>query len=354
MRAAAPRKGPSQVTIRDVAHKAHVSIATVSRALNDTGRVRPEIRERVLRAARKLRYTPHGGARSLISGRTHTVGLLLPDLHGEYFSELIRGVDRAARRRGLHLLVSSSHGSASEAASAVRALNGRIDGLLAMVPGEDADFIQEALPQTLPTVLLNSRARGGQYPAFVVDDFGGARAMTRHLIERGYRRIAHIRGAAGNLQAEERLRGYRAALKGSGAAPASVIEGDFTEESGYRAGQAIAAGAERPDAVFAANDMMAVGCLVALREAGIRVPQDMALTGFDDIPLARFLSPPLTTVQADVATLGQRALERLAGLIEGEAAADSPAAERLSVEVVVRGSSGAAPAAGETSAGLPR
>ncbi|MGH8306327.1 MAG: LacI family DNA-binding transcriptional regulator, partial [Steroidobacteraceae bacterium] len=143
-------------------------MATVSRALNNTGKARPEIGERVLRAARKLRYTSHGGARSLIFGRTHTVGLLLPDLHGEYFSELIRGVDREAGRRGLHLLVSSSHGSASEAASAVRALNGRIDGLLAMVPGEDAGFIQEALPQNLPTVLLNSRTRGAQCPTFLV------------------------------------------------------------------------------------------------------------------------------------------------------------------------------------------
>lgn len=335
------RKGLALVTIRDVARRARVSIATVSRALNNTGKVRPEIRERVLRAARTLRYTPHGGARSLISGRTHTVGLLLPDLYGEYFSELIRGVDRAARRRGLHLLVSSSHGSASEAASAVRALSGRIDGLLAMVPGEDAGFIREALPPTLPTVLLNSRTSGAQCPTLLVDDFGGARAMTRHLLERGYRRIAHIRGAEGNLQAEERLRGYRAALKGSGAAPPTVIEGDFTEEGGRRAGQAIAARSERPDAIFAANDMMAVGCLLALREGGIRVPEDMALAGFDDIPLTRFVSPPLTTVRADIATFGLRALERLAGLMgAGAAPSDAPSTERLPVEVVVRGSSG--------------
>ncbi|MGH8133681.1 MAG: substrate-binding domain-containing protein, partial [Steroidobacteraceae bacterium] len=242
-----------------------------------------------------------------------------------------------------------SHGSASEAASAVRALNGRIDGLLAMVPGEDAGFIQEALPQNLPTVLLNSRTRGAQCPTFLVDDFGGARAMTRHLIERGYRRIAHICGAEGNFQAEERLSGYRAAMKGSGAAV--VIEGDFTEEGGYRAGRLIA---ERPEAIFAANDMMAVGCLVALREAGIRVPQDMALTGFDDIPLARFVSPPLTTVRVDIATLGLRAVERFVGLIEAEAPSDARPAERLPVEVVVRGSCGAAPTAGEAAAGLPR
>jgi LacI family transcriptional regulator len=332
------------VTIRDVARKARVSIATVSRALNNTGTVRPEICERVRDAARKLRYTPHGGARSLIVGRTHTVGLLLPDLHGEYFSELIRGVDRAARRRGLHLLVSSSHGSSSEAASAVSSLNGRIDGLLAMVPGEDAGFLREAVPETLPTVLLNSRTSGG-YSSFLVDDFGGARAMTRHLLDLGFRRIAHLRGAEGNFQAEERVRGYRAALRGSDAAPPVVMEGDFTEESGYRAGRTLAAQGERPEAVFAANDMMAVGCLVALREADLRVPGDVALAGFDDIPLARYLSPSLTTARADIATLGLRALERLAGLIESENPAADPATERLPVKIVVRASCGGAPLA---------
>jgi LacI family transcriptional regulator, galactose operon repressor len=331
------------VTIKDVARKARVSIATVSRALNNTGTVRPEIRERVLDAARKLRYTPHGGARSLIVGRTHTIGLLLPDLHGEYFSELIRGVDRAARGRGLHLLVSSSHGSSSEATSAVRALNGRIDGLLAMVPGEDAGILQEAIPQALPTVLLNSRNTNTEYPTLLVDDFGGARAMVRHLLERGYRRIVHLRGAEGNFQAEERVRGYRAALKGSEAAAPVVIEGDFTEESGYRAGKLLAAQSERPEAVFAANDMMAVGCLVALREAGLRVPQDVALAGFDDIPLARFLTPPLTTARADIAALGLRALERLAGLIETKNPAADHAVERLAVTIVVRASCGGAP-----------
>jgi LacI family transcriptional regulator len=333
------------VTIKDVARKAKVSIATVSRALNNTGTVRPEICERVLDAARKLRYTPHGGARSLIVGRTHTIGLLLPDLHGEYFSELIRGVDRAARGRGLHLLVSSSHGSSSEATSAVRSLNGRIDGLLAMVPGEDAGILQQAVPHALPTVLLNSRNVDTEYPTLLVDDFGGARAMVRHLLERGYRRIVHLRGAEGNFQAEERVRGYRAALRGADAAAAVVIDGDFTEESGYRAGKLLAAQSERPEAVFAANDMMAVGCLVALREAGLRVPQDVALAGFDDIPLARFLTPPLTTARADIATLGLRALERLAGLIETKNPEADHATERLAVTIVVRASCGAAPLA---------
>ena len=136
-------------TIRDVARVAGVSVATVSRALNGATNVLPETRERILQAARELRFTPSGAARSLITRRTDTIGALLPDLHGEYFSELIRGIDQAARARGLHLLLSSSHGDAHEAAAALRAMSGRVDGLLVMTPHADADFLQHKVPRIL-------------------------------------------------------------------------------------------------------------------------------------------------------------------------------------------------------------
>src|SRR4029077_19608793 len=158
--------------------------------LNHADTVAPEIRERVLRAARTLRYTPHAVARSLISRRTHTVGLVLPDMHGGYFSELIRGVDGAARARGLHLLVSSSHGNPVEVTEALRSMNGRVDGLLVISPHLDGETLGEALPAGLPAVLMSARAPAGIRPAFVVDDFGGARAMTAHLAACGHRCIA--------------------------------------------------------------------------------------------------------------------------------------------------------------------
>jgi len=325
-------------TIKDVARRARVSIASVSRTLNSAGSVTPEVRSRVLRAAHTLRYMPHAAARSLINRRTHTVGLLLPDTHGEYFSELIRGVDRAARARGLHLLVSSSHGDSPEATStALQSMNGRVDGLLMMSPHVGGGSLAEALPPGLPTVLMNTRVAHGTRAAYLVDDFGGARAMTCHLASCGYRRIAHIRGPRDNFEAEERLRGYRAGL---GARRARVIDGDFSEESGYRAGQALAAGRTRPDAVFAANDAMAIGCLFALTEAGVRVPEDIALAGFDDVPVARFVHPPLTTVRVDVAAMGRRALERLAAAID-DPRTDTGTVGTLPVELVVRASCGA-------------
>ena len=325
-------------TIKDVARRARVSIASVSRTLNNSSSVTPDVRERVLRAASRLHYTPHAAARSLISRCTHTIGLLLPDIHGEYFSELIRGVDRAARTRGLHLLVSCTHGNNAEAAEALRSMNGRVDGLLMMSPYIGGESLEDALPSGLPTVLMNTHEPAGIGAAFVVDDFGGARAMTAHLVATGYRQIAHIRGPANDFQSLERVRGYRAGLI---TGRAQVIDGDFTEESGYRAGRALAASHTRPEAVFAANDTMAIGCLFALTEAGVRVPQDIALVGFDDIPLARFVSPPLTTVRVDIAAMGRRALESLVVSIADPNAAGRSSIETVPVELVVRASCGA-------------
>jgi len=328
------------VTIKDVARGARVSVASVSRALNGHTNVTDQTRQRIMRVAEELRYVPHGAARSLITRRTQTIGALLPDLHGEFFSELIRGVDLAARARGLHLLVSSSHGDASEAAAALRAMQGRVDGMLVMSPHVDASFLRNHLPVGLPIVLLNTPIKGQHYAALNIDNFGGAYAMVRHLVERGHRRIALIAGPENNFDAAERLRGYRSAMeKFAPASPVQVLPGDFTEESGYRAGKQLLELKVRPQAVFAANDIMAAGCLFALREVGVRVPQDVALAGFDDIPIAHFVSPPLTTVRVRIADLGARALGRLVAIIE-DAPAERDQMQMVDTELVVRQSCG--------------
>lgn len=324
------------MTVKDVAKAAGVSVASVSRALNGHKNMAEDTRERILGVATRMRYMPNGAARSLITKRTHTIGAVLPDLHGEFFSELIRGMDSAARARGLHLLVSSSHGSASEAGDVLRTLRGRVDGLLIMSPHADADMLADNLPPGLPTVLMNTRVSGGNFPAISIDNYGGATAMMRHLVERGYRRIAFIAGPPNNFDADERLLGYRNAL--AELLPAQhewVLPGNFSEESGYRAGMDIRANGALPQAIFAANDMMAIGCLFALGEQGINVPDDIALTGFDDIPIARYISPPLTTVRVRIADLGRRALEELAALIE-QPDDDVAAPASLGVEIVVR------------------
>lgn len=330
-------------SIKEVALKAGVSIATVSRVINDKGPVALETRQRILAAIEQLRYVPHGAARSLITNQTDTIGVLLPDLYGEFFSEVIRGIDLAARRSGYHVLISGFHSDRAEIEAVLRALRGRVDGLIVLSPDVDAQGLRRNLPDTLPVVLLNTRVMGAAFDAINVDNYGGAFAMVRHLASPGRRRIALICGPRENADARERLRGYRDALRAEGVEPSPGLEvpGDFSEESGYRAGRLLLALELRPEAVFAANDSMAIGCLFALREAGVEVPGDVALAGFDDIPIARYVTPPLSSVHVPIAELGERAMERLLHAVERKNAHERRQ-ETVPTTLVVRGSCGGA------------
>lgn len=328
-------------TIKDVAREAKVSVASVSRALNGGTGVTAATSERIHAAAKRLRYIPHAAARMLITRRTHTIGALLPDLHGEFFSELIRGIDLAARARGLHLLVSSSHESVEEAAAAVRSMQGRVDGLLILSGRVDATFLHANLPKALPVVLLNSAVRNAAYSVLNMDNHAGAAAMVKHLLHAGHADVALIAGPEGNFDARQREQGYCAAMaKYAPGAALDIVAGDFTEESGHRAGRQLLARKTRPQAVFAANDMMAVGCLSAFKEAGMRVPQDIALAGFDDIPIARYVTPALSTVRVRIADFGRLALGRLADLLE-HPEQESRSADTLGFEIVARDTCGA-------------
>ncbi|HEY0510750.1 MAG TPA: LacI family DNA-binding transcriptional regulator [Thermoanaerobaculia bacterium] len=334
-------------SIKEVALRAGVSIATVSRVLNDKGPVAVETRQRILEAIEKLRYVPHGAARSLITNQTDTIGVLLPDLYGEFFSEVIRGIDQAARRDGFHVLVSGFHSDRAEIAAVLRALRGRVDGLIVLSPDVDAQTLRRNLPETLPVVLLNTRVDGqldgAAFDAINLDNRGGAFAMVRHLAGLGHRRIALIEGPEENADARERRRGYRDALRAEGVerSPALELAGDFSEEAGYRAGRRLLALAPRPTAVFAANDSMAIGCLFALREAGVQVPGDVALAGFDDIPIARYITPPLSSVHVPIAELGTRAMERLLHAVESKNEHERRQ-ETVPTTLMVRGSCGGA------------
>lgn len=341
-------------TIRDVAERARVSVASVSRVLTGAGVVTEPTRLKVMEAVEALSYVPHSGARSLSTSRTDTVGVILPDLFGEFFSELIRGMDLAARAHGLHLIVSSSHDDASQAALAMRSMRGRVDGLIVLSPHLEADKVTGALAGRLPVLLMNGGTEGGERPSMVVDNLGGAITVVEHLLALGRRDIVHIGGPDGNLEARDRREGYVRAMAGAGL-PTRILPGDFTQASGHVATTAMLRGGVRPDAVFAANDMMAVGALLALQEAGIRCPEAVAVMGFDDVPIAALVRPALCTMRIEIAEMGRRAMERLVGLI---AAANDPAApadtacEIIRPRLVVRQSSGAPadpPAAAQSS-----
>ena len=330
LRKARGRRGAAPATIRDVAARAGVSVATVSRVLNGKELVREETSAQVLDAARALHYVPNTAARSLSIRRSQTIGIVLPEVHGEFFSEVIRGIDVAARREGYHILVSGSHSDLTEMLDVIDAMRGRVDGMVIMAPDVDV----EKLRDQVPLVLLNSTDQ--RHAAITVDNFGGAREMMRHLAGLGHEDIAFVCGPARNADARERLRGYRQALRGR---RKIEVRGNFTEASGYAAAREILAMEPRPTAIFAANDSMAIGALGALAEAAVAVPGGMTVVGFDDIPIARYVAPPLTTIGVDISELGRRAFAVLLDAFT-RPNAHAPRRESIETKLVVRRSCG--------------
>jgi LacI family transcriptional regulator len=295
-------------TIRDVARRAEVSVATVSRALNGFENVSEQARKRIAEAVSELGYVPHAGARSLSLARTNAIGVVLPDLHGEFFSEIVRGMDREASRRGYLLLLSNLHSGREQATLALKAMRGRVDGLIVMAPHLGADDLTAALPKGFPSVLINTRGAAGRFASIHIDNGAGARAVVDHFVAHGRKRLVHIAGPVANIDAQERAAAFESAAAVHGV-EWEIVQGDFEEQSGETAISALLTAGHRFDAVFAANDNMAIGALHALRSHGLQVPQDVAVAGFDDIPLARHLG--LTTVRVRIAELGERAFVRL-------------------------------------------
>jgi LacI family transcriptional regulator len=325
----------AEATIRDVAKRAQMSVATVSRALNGFENVSEQARERIANAVKELGYVPHAGARSLSLARNNAIGVVLPDLHGEFFSEIVRGMDREASRRGYLLLLSNLHSGSEQAANALRAMRGRVDGLIVMAPHLGAAELSVALPRGLPSILINTRdGFDHHHPSIHLDNGAGVRAVVEHLASLGRKRLVHIAGPAKNIDAQERSQAFRAAVTAHGLI-GRVVEGDFEMESGSRAIADLLAKGTAFDAIFAANDNMAIGAIEALRAAGKAIPDDVAIVGFDDIPLAQHLG--ITTVRVRIAELGERAVARLLDdLINGSETGQ----ELHAPELVIRSTTG--------------
>lgn len=325
------------VTIRDVAREAGVSVASASRALNGHHNVTPETRARIQAAATKLRYVPHSGARSLTRRKSDAIGVVLPDLFGEYFSELIRGIDRVAHAHGLQLLLSNMHGNPHEAASAARAMRGQVDGLLVMTPDVRRERLFDALSSGLPAVMINCLAPPPGIASVGIDNDEAARTMTRHIVASGYRRVAFVSGPRHNRDSQERLDGFRAAIaEATGERDPIIIPGDYSEGSGADAAHLLLAGRLPVDAIFCANDIMAIGCCSVLAEAGIAIGEQIGVAGFDDIPIAQYVAPSLTTMNARTAELGATAASKLIAILAG--GVEEIGATKLSPQLVERDS----------------
>ena len=326
------------VTIRDVARRAGVSTSTVSRVLNDTCPVHEEKRRLVLDASRALGYSPNPLARSLLGKETGGLGVLLPFVGAEFFSEFLTGLDAAAQENGFFLMVSTSHRHADEFDAAMQAMDKRVDGMVIMAPewsSEDAEFISKTKG---PVVFVNTNVEHHPFDVINFDNYGGAYALTQHLLGLGHRRVALIRGPVNAHDAQERMRGYRAAMAEAGLTDTARLEfqGEYTREGGYAAARVLLRATPRPTAIVAANDYCAIGVMRALHEAGIAMPDEMAVAGFDGIASTQYTLPPLTSVHVPMREIGYRAVRRLVDRLAAEEGGEEPYREVTPVELVVR------------------
>jgi LacI family transcriptional regulator len=333
-------------TIRQVARLSGVSVATVSRVFNDYSDVRPETRERVLAAARELDYAPSAAARTLVGRRSQLVGVVLftghehPDIEHPFFQDVLVGLKHGIGAAGYDLLLFATE---QPGAYLRRARHHRVDGVVLWgLDRADAE-IPKLLDARMPLVAVDLEVEGERASWISSDNVGGARLAVRHLHELGHTRIATITGLVETKPGRERLEGYRSEIESLGldGPPAHEQRGDFYADSGETAMRALLALPEPPTAVFAASDEMAIGAVRAVGAAGLRVPDDVSVVGFDDSRLATLHQPPLTTVRQDRIGLGFAAARALAATIER--ADETPAPSILPVELVVRASSARRP-----------
>jgi DNA-binding LacI/PurR family transcriptional regulator len=321
-------------SIRDVARLAGVSHQTVSRVLNAHPSIRPETKQRVLAVMGELNYRPNRAARALVTSRSATLGVLSASSAQYGPASSIRAIERAARAEGYFVNTVNVDGSDVDEiqAALTHLLDLGIEGLVVIAPQVRVFDALVSRGLALPFVTMQSTGRPGDH-ALSVDQITGARRATRHLIDLGHTRFQHLAGPLDWIEAEARIAGFHAELKAAGLPPVEPLVGDWTPESGYLAGQRIArqGGAT---AVFSANDQMALGLLHALRDAGLDVPGDVSVVGFDDIPEAAHFWPPLTTVRQDFDEFGRRCIALLLAAIR-----ETPVEERALVpDLIVRAS----------------
>lgn len=338
------------VSIADVAERAGVSPTTVSHALSGKRKVSDRVRARVEAAMRELGYVPSRSAQSLAIGRTRVLGLIVPDIRNSFFADLTHGVEATAVRHGYNVILCTTGFDHTREVDYLAMIRSRaVDGLVYAAGAPPTDSQLGALLGDLPLVLVDEEVPGAQAPSFVSDNLDGGRLAAEHLLDLGHRRALVIAADGELVSSDLRVRGFRDSWVASGAEPPLVASGAFTEEGGR---QAIAPylealGGDGPTAVFAVNDLMALGAIGALQGTGVDVPDRVSVIGFDDIPAGRYARPLLTTVRQDVDELGHRATTALITALEEEPAEGAIRPDRhvLPVSLIARRSTAAPPTA---------
>jgi DNA-binding LacI/PurR family transcriptional regulator len=342
-----PEGAPRPLVMADVAARARVSLQTVSRVVNGSPNVAPQTRERVERAIAELGYRPNIAARALVTGSARSLGLVMSHVDQYGPARTMLGLENAARAAGYSLTVTIlDDASAGSMRSAIDAFVGHaVDAIVVLTTyGEALDALKDIAPP-VPLIAVQG-GRDADRPAVWVDQQAGAGLAVRHLLDLGHRTVYHVAGPADSLEARGRIVGWRRTLQAAGAHVPELLFGDWWPASGYAAGKEFAARAREDGsdvtAIFVANDQMTLGLLTALDEEGLRVPRDLSVVGFDDVPEAAFYNPPLTTVRQDFAELGRRGVELVLAKLHGAHEQPEPVAPSLVVRKTTAAPGGAA------------
>jgi len=333
-----------EITIKEIARQAEMSTSTVSLALRNSDRVTRESKKRVLAIAKKLGYRRNYAAAALRTGKSNTIGIVSSDITQPFSGKMIRAVEQEVSKRNYHFLLFDIRNTGEGDEFYLELYRQRrIDGLLFLVSSNDIDDkgIINLMENDIPVVLTEREVSGADVPCVLIDNFAVAMQATNHLMKCGSKKIVHIAGPDKFFIAEERIRGYLAALKNTGINKSVVTAQGLGLKDGYQAMLHLLENSnERPDAVFAFNDMLAFGAIKAIRDKGLRVPEDIAIVGFDDIPMASFFEPPLTTVHQPVVEMSTVGVEILLNILEGTVPADYSKKTVLEPELIVRKSCG--------------
>jgi len=334
----APRQTLRQPSIKDIARLARVSHPTVSRALQNSPLVNAATAAKIRKIAEASGYRPSAVARGLVTRRTRTVGLVVTTVADPFASEVACGIEQAANDHGYAVFLANSNAVAEQERKVVQALaERRVDGIIVTSSRVGSDYLPMLAQLNVPMVLVNDQYPGEFVHSVMIANEDGSRAATEHLIKLGHRRIAYVGDRSGYQTETERLEGYKQALGAAGIEfdGKLAVRGDGRAAGAAEAMEALLKLAEPPTAVCCYNDMTALGAMRAIRARGLRVPEDVSVTGFDDLFFAEYLEPPLTTVHQPMRRMGEMAMENLLKLMSGE---DSVAQVKVEAELIVRGS----------------
>ncbi|GAB4473211.1 MAG: substrate-binding domain-containing protein [Anaerolineae bacterium] len=329
-------------TMRDVAKRAGVSLTTVSHVINETRYVSESVKQRVFAAMEELDYRPNELARSLRRGQTNTIGLVLPDSANPYFAEIGRAIEALAFEAGYSVILGNTYGEIDKEDVYVEVLRTKqVDGIIFVAAGDRTTSVRSLLERHFPFVLVDRDLGGVSADVVMVDNHQGGLVVTRHLIGLGHRRIGIVTGPSILTPSADRINGYCKALEEAGipCEEELLVAGDFRPNSGYHAALHLLDLSHPPTAIFACNDMMAIGVLRAAAERGCRVPDDLAVVGFDNIELAQYTIPALTTFGQPIEDIAQVAVSLLSERIDRPE--ETPRRVILPGELVIRGSCGA-------------